>query len=176
MLSSSRSRKVLVICALPLALWAALPAVRWCPLGWTQACAVALLRCSAMQSPAACDPAGDRCPVADAKCAPATHEACAPGSECPFAATAEKAAPSRHEASRSARVYCAGDPNGGAGVLAQSLVVHSATQLHVIVPAPHLDVRLESVAGVVPQLASRPPPRAWLRQPPARAPPSLRVT
>ena len=166
MLMSSRSRRMFVVWALPLAVWAAVPPVRWCPLGWQQACATALLRCSAAASPIACESAAGRCPLADAQRAPVSHGACAAGAGCLLAPPTPTAA---HESTHSGRTYCAGDPNGGAGVLAQSPHVHPASSLPAIVPAPDLALQLVAVATLGPERASRPPPRPWSRRPPARA-------
>jgi hypothetical protein len=175
----SQSR-LLVMWALPLALWAALPAVRWCPPGWKQACAAALMRCSAMQPPAACRGVADGCPLAsDAKAAgnsAVAHDACPIGAACPMAPAPPRAAPARGEPFPIGGAFCVGDPNGGAGLRAEAPRVQPVTHLLAVLPDLQLDRRAVPQAAAVPQLSSRPPPRAWRRRPPARAPPSLRQT
>jgi hypothetical protein len=174
----SQSR-LFVMWALPLALWAALPAVRWCPPGWKQACAAALLRCSAIHAPAACRGAVEGCPLATAGPSAAAHDACPAASACPMAPMAPaspRTAPSPHEPFPTGGAFCVGDPNGGAGLRAQAPRLRPVTSLLAILPDIRSDLRAVTRLEPIPQLASRPPPRARLRCPPARAPPSLRLT
>ena len=42
----TRNRRMLVLWTPMLALWAAVPAVLWCPPGWERACSAALARCA----------------------------------------------------------------------------------------------------------------------------------
>jgi len=176
MRNSSRSRRLFVMCALPLALWAALPAVRWCPPGWRQACAAALIRCSTMQVPAACDHPVAGCPLAATARSTAPHASCPTGSPCPVAPAAPPSTPSRRDPFPAGGAFCVGDPNGGAALRAHGPRLEPATSLLAIVPDPGTSPRVLTLAVPIPQLASRPPPRAWLRRPPARAPPSIRQT
>jgi len=183
MRTGSQSR-LFVTWALPLALWAALPAVRWCPPGWKQACAAALMRCSAMQPPAACRGVADGCPLASAGnadgnaagTAAAARDACPTSSACPMAPAPPRAAPARGDPFPSGGAFCVGDPNGGAGLRAQAPRLRPVTSVLAVLPDLQLDRRAVPQAEPVPQLSSRPPPRAWRRRPPARAPPSLRQT
>jgi hypothetical protein len=176
MRTGSQSRRLSVMWVLPLALWAALPAVRWCPPGWKQVCAAALLRCAAMQPPAACDGATEACPLAQAGKSAVPHDACPPGSSCPMADGAQRTAPSDHLPFPTGGAFCVGDPNGGPGLGAPSTQLHPAQNLLAIIPDTGIEPRAATLAEPDPQRASRPPPRPWLRRPPARAPPSLRLT
>ena len=176
MRTGSQSRRLFVIWVLPLALWAALPAVRWCPPGWKQACAAALLRCTSMQVPAACNRSIDDCPLAAADKAEAPHDACPAGAGCPTAKATPRTTPSHGDPFPTGGAFCIGDPNGGPGLGAKAPQLHPAANLLAIVPDAGIGPPAELLAAPAPQCASRPPPRPWLRRPPARAPPSSRLT
>jgi len=165
--------------ALPLALWAAVPAVRWCPLSWQEVCATALLRCSAASTPAECEAAAAHCPLArepHADRAEGSDEPCSEAMDCPMAHATPHTSPPHREPNSSHRAYCLGESNGGAGLTSFAPRVHPATPVVAVVPAPQPLARPSSLAQREPQLASRPPPRAWLTQPPARAPPAAPLT
>ena len=53
MLTGRRVGRWITICAVPLGLWAALPAVQWCPVGWDRVSVQAMLRCTAIPGAAA---------------------------------------------------------------------------------------------------------------------------
>jgi hypothetical protein len=171
-----QSRQWLVMWALPVALWAAIPAIRWCPPGWQQACAAAILRCSAMNAPAACPRAANGCPLAAAGSSAMVNDGCPEASRCPMAPATPATAPSRREPFPAGGAFCVGDPNGGAALRAHAPQLEPASSLPAIVPDSRIGPGATTLADAIPQLASRPPPRPWLRRPPARAPPSLRLT
>lgn len=184
MLTVSLSRRLFVRCALPLALWAAVPEVRWCPLD-LQACAAAFAGTAATpvlpaaacaeaarEATRACDETAG-CPAARTTARSASDESCANAAGCPLA----RAVASTPVAPRSqpfGRMFCVGDPNGGAGTLASAVYVPAPLDAFVLTPELELSAPAVLLARVVPQLAGRPPPEPWLRRPPARAPPALR--
>jgi hypothetical protein len=170
------SRPLIVMWALPLALWAAVPAVRWCPLGWQDVCATALLRCSAAYTPADCEAAAGHCPLAREPRAACSNEECPEAASCPLAHASSNTASPQRDAFPNGRAYCLGDPNGGAGLTSLSPHVPPSPHVVAVMPAAPAGPRFTASARRVPQLASRPPPRAWLTQPPARAPPASRLT
>ena len=176
MRNRTRSRQLFVAWALPLALWAALPTVRGCPVGWQQACAAGLLRCSATQAPAACTRSAEGCPLAHADSLPEANDACGSAAGCPLSHASSESPPSPREPFQSGRAYCLGDPNGGTGLLAQAPQLHSSASLPAIVPATKIDPRAVVLMAHAPERTCRPPPRPWLRRPPARAPPASRLT
>lgn len=169
-----QSRRWLVVWALPVALWTAVPAVRWCPPGWKQACAAALLRCSAMRAPG-CPGAETGCPLAAARIPAQAGDGCPAASGCPMARATPASGQSRREPFRNGGAFCVGDPNGGAALRAHAPHLEPASSLPAIVPDSWTGPGVCTLVDAVPQLASRPPPRPWLRRPPARAPPSSAV-
>ncbi len=89
MLTGPRVRRWNTIFAMPLALWAALPAVQWCPVGWDHVCALDLLRCSAIPGASAdcMRSATPKCvAVPDPEnCSVAQSGGCGGMESCPFA-------------------------------------------------------------------------------------------
>lgn len=149
MLTAPRSRRFVLACSLPLALWAALPELRWCAFDLEQ-CAAVLAGAPAAIAVSECERAGDG--------------DCASMSDCPLA--------HRDEAPPRGRL-CVGDPNGGAGVLAGAVHLPDPTGLPAHLVQPESSFPLVMLARTTPQLASRPPPEPDRRRPPARAPPSV---
>ena len=168
----SRLRRLFVLGALPMALWAALPAVQWCPLDWQEACIAALLQCPSSEAQAACE-AGGACPLIKADPPSTAGDICGSPEACPMARAESSPRPERDPAKRT---YCVGAPNGGAGLRAHGAEFRPIVDLVAIVPGAAFAQRAVALAEVVPQRTSRAPPGPWLTQPPARAPPSLRQT
>jgi hypothetical protein len=190
MLTCSRSRRASVLWVLPVALWAAVPAVQWCPFGWSRACAAPFPRCPnvaaatatcGMPAAAACGADAGTCMAAwagepDGRAA-ANGEpdarAADPAPSCPLMTA--RLAREAGRGTRPVRAFCLGDPNGGAGMR-----THAPAFGHEMGPAvgavvASLAAPPRLVTSPVPQRASRPPEHPWSRRPPARAPPSSLV-
>jgi hypothetical protein len=161
--------------AVPLAVWAALPAIQVCALRWDQLSLATLARCSVAAGLSSATPCTDGAPRASAAAPASEPDPCrehvaAQGTRCPFAEPGVSHARSRERSSGHA--YCLEGLNGG-------LARHA--------PAPRLE-RFAVVVAVIPGIAeagepvvrrtafapatwARPPTRPWFRLPPSRAPP-----
>ena len=144
MFTRARMPRFAALWAMPLALWTALPAIQWCPAGWSQVCAQKMIACSAM-------------PDAESKCS---------GGHCPLMADTP-----RHERTSSSRAYCLAGPNGGAAEFQRDVRLH-APVLAAGVPVGASVAIPRATAWRTPALQSRPPPGVRQLLPPVRGPPS----
>lgn len=129
--------------ALTLALWAAFPAVQWCPAGWGH------FRVECFVGPMRLE---ERCGAECAHC-----------SQCPLAP-----APADHD-----RAYCLSDPNGGPGLrpLSPRLVGPSLTPAAIAVAATIVPQPV-AIRRTLPRETARPPTPFWISIAPVRGPPS----
>ena len=194
MRTGSRPWRMVAIFALPIALWAALPALQFCRLGVSQVrpecvfgtyvaqaalshesalpAADVATPCSGASAPTSCSAASETsCPFA-ARCAPSSQAA---GRDHPCTADCERVDARTHSSNHHAhhaRAFCLGGPNGGTGVRPHS------PQLRTHAPPPAIVTATLALASlphqtrrVAPQLAVRPPPRLWITRAPIRGPP-----
>jgi hypothetical protein len=159
---------------LPLALWSAIPAARWCPLDWSQVCSVQFLRCAAgLEAAADCVPMGG-CPLARATSG--SSSACANSAGSATRATSGGAAPCEAPApgaSHGRRAYCLEDPLSGRGLTEAGPRVHQPGPLRFVLAAVVVLPATESGRhGFVTEPRERGPTRSWAPLPPARAPPA----
>ena len=150
------------VIALPLALWAATPAIRVCPPGDGDARTECVAgTADAAQLEIAAHLSG--CPRLLA-CARQRHKSRG-------CAAAQHRAPASPGATNR-REFCLGGPNGGSGVRTHSVRISiDATPLAVAVAQ---DAGLEPMrreARVQPARLARPPTRFWTTRPPVRGPP-----
>ena len=154
--------------ALPIALWAALPLVQWCP-----PCDLRAADCplgAALAAPVTHDPLASDCAPPGA-CArrSAQADACAGLPVCPVASMAQHG---RHHRPGQGGTFCVSAPNGGAGVRPHAPRLDSPIALPAIAAA-EIQVPLPRVAmRFTPEAAARPPTRAAWRPPPVRGPPT----
>lgn len=182
---------------LPLATFAALPAVRWCALDWqsgpacfdglaydpmTMDAAAAALPPAAVQHPArvslgsaqpmcaagACPSGAAGCPLA--ACRLETGRAAA---HAPAGAPLPRAPASPHRA-RHGRAFCVTDPNGGTALRPHPPQLRTHVALPAIAVAGDACVcPAQQFRRLPPQLAARPPTRSHDRLPPVRGPPRV---
>ena len=174
------------VAAVVLTLWAALPALRWCPMGGTGAWPGCLYGAgfARPQAAPACvapanaspgsEPARDRCASQADACR--RGAAASRADACPLADRCAPPAPTRPDAATAAhaRALCLGESNGGPAVraLGPRLRVEPAPSAVAFGGVAFLAPPPRAFARLAPQLAARPPtaPRALL--PPVRGPPA----
>jgi hypothetical protein len=160
--------------ALPIALWATIPAITWCPVGWDQVrpeCFIEQVATARASAPHAMSCEG----------ASALRTLECPGSAClggdgALAATCPLSTPCADESPASPdgpRAYCLSEPNGGSGLrsIAPDLPPNALQPALVgaqLVPEPPLC----AYARLAVEPEARPPTHAWALLPPARAPPA----
>ena len=161
---------------MPLALWAALPAVQWCPVAWQQACTPGGMECPPpAHMPVACSMAPVDCPAMNPtiRCDGDDRGGCGTAAACPMAAQQVHPVAGSTPAPPH-RVLCVRGPNGGVSLAAYSVQLEPGFVL--VLPASPATVEVDL------RLATRyseagdewPPPGAPSRLPPARAPPLAR--
>jgi hypothetical protein len=170
----------------PLALWAALPAIQVCALRWDQLSIEVLARCSV-----AAGLSSDSLPAATSPCAaavlpargaaprsepdPCREHARANGTGCPYAATRDprpSPAASAHRARSSARAYCLSGLNGGLARYSPPPRLERVATVVAVIPGIEVTDRpVVRRLAFVRVVRARPPTEAWFRLPPSRAPP-----
>jgi hypothetical protein len=153
--------------ALPIALWAAIPAIQWCPNGAEVMIECLVLDpdpalaavCTSSCDPRACSPAPNACAT--------TAEGPACGSACDDAPSPVESPPA------SGSAFCLDDPSGGNGVRPMPLEVDqpdtpAITLAAIVTPEPPPAHRMRAS-----ETQARPPTESHRPLPPARAPPSF---
>jgi len=159
--------------ALPIALWAALPLVQWCPRD-LRAGGVDCLLVAALPAPITHRPhASAVAPSSGCERRAARADDCVGEAACPLASHEHDGQDGRHqEYPCQGGTFCVSAPNGGAGVRPHSPRVDSPIALPAIAAA-EIQVPLPRVAmRFTPEAAARPPTRAAWRPPPVRGPPT----
>jgi hypothetical protein len=186
---------MVAVLGLPLALWAAIPAVQWCAAGTDLANAACFVGSGATAEAAVVlqtsAPARAAARVAPRRVhAAASHASCAGGANCPYA-SCTNATPARpmardalpaavahprtakpETAPRRARTFCLTDPNGGVGVRPHPPQLRTHTVLPAIaVSGDACAASFDEGERVAPDREARPPTHRAEQHPPVRGPP-----
>ena len=165
-----RARRLLSLCAFPIALWSAAPSIRWCSITWADFPGCLL------QAPAGrCDLAQPVCaaPCEEGAAAAACRgEVCAWGLLCDPAACAASGGCDSPESGDSGRGFCIRGPVGGVGVKTEPADDAQPQPVHPLpVAAFDADVDATRPERAHAEEWPRPPTAPRALRPPVRAPP-----
>jgi hypothetical protein len=160
MRKAGRSTRRAALLALPFALWAAIPAMSWCSIGWDDVRTERIVRCAVGAAAMECTPQQGACDAS-------ACERMAADVACDADPTSEPSYPG-------GRAWCLDDTNGGTGVRVETpRVLPGWTILAVVTTALETTPPPASPIHDTPSHDARPPTDAPRRLPPSRAPPSL---